>query len=93
MLYKFVSEITSYVKLGTSYNCNFNFLQKKKSTPHNWNNCCQGLNFNQLPNDSSTDVSNDGKMTASLIIMHSCALGRQAVFKIFPLLYIAMHAC
>lgn len=30
MLYKFVSEITSYVKLGTSFNCNFNFLQKTK---------------------------------------------------------------
>lgn len=30
MLYKFVSEITSYVKLGTRFNCNFNFLKKKK---------------------------------------------------------------
>lgn len=29
MLYKFVSEITNCVKLGTRFNCKFNFLQKK----------------------------------------------------------------
>lgn len=34
MLYKFVSEITSYVKLGTRFNCNFYFLKKKKNQHH-----------------------------------------------------------